>query len=321
MDVSNNSLTTYRICQKKYYWNYIERLVPRYKDRALTLGGIVHEAFDMYYSGKDKTDIIAWINDTYKEERGRVGIEEQEDLYLDTKTALGMFINFPFTEMKFQDILPEEEFNVELDQSIDFKGRVDGKVKYDDRWWIREVKTTGSDISAFEKRASVSAQVTGYVYAIEKRDKHEIEGVIFDYLRKPKLYKRRDECMEEFGQRIYQDYCDKKKKKHYFGRYPTWRSPHAITLWLSDARRTAHQIRRSCDNLDFPRNTNACYAWRQECPYKKICFNEHIDPLIIELFYTRKEEIYGGSKEGVDPSGEAGGGDRTAEDSAGERGE
>jgi hypothetical protein len=287
MDVSNSSLTTYQTCQKKWQWSYVEKLKPRKKSGALTLGTIIHKAFDMYYKPTSTKDIVSYIDSAYKEELSKVGIEDQEDIYLDSKTALGMFLNFPFDQMKFDEIQSEEEFRVEIAPGIFYIGKVDGKVKRTGKWWIREIKTTSEPKNIFEKRAACSSQGTGYIFGIRQQDGVDIQGVIYDYMRKPKLYKRKDECMEEFGQRIYMDYCDAKKKKSYFDRYPTYRSPFNIKEWLEDAIRTTHQIEQSIQKSDFPRNTNSCYSYNTECPFFKVCFAEQIDPLIVDLFYIR----------------------------------
>jgi hypothetical protein len=291
LEISNSSLSTYQTCQKKWAWQYVDGLKPRYKSSALTLGEIMHKAFDRYYKSMSIDAITKFINDTYKEEMANCGPEDQEQIYLDGKTALGMFLNFPFDQMKFEEMHSEEEFNVPLDKNITFTGRVDGKVKREGKWWIREVKTTSESTQMFEKRAAISSQATGYVYGIEARDSVDIQGIIYDYIRKPKLYKRMDECTEEFGHRIYLDYCNIAKKKSYFGRYPTYRTPKDIERWKTDALKTAEEIQSSMTGNKYPRNTNACYAYNTECPYLKICMSEHVDPMIVELFYDKKEEV------------------------------
>lgn len=289
LEVSNFALSTFRTCPKRWYWNYIEQLKPRKQHASLTLGSIIHEAFDRYYKGETIGDVCQWISDEYRSKMGELPPEEQEHMYLDSKTALGMFLNFPFQQMKFDEIQSEREFELPLMKDVNFKGRIDGKVKYKGQWWVREVKTTGETKTMFENRASVSAQASGYVWAIETIDKDAVVGLIYDYIRKPRLYKKSSEDMYEYGQRIYLDYCDSSKRETYFHRYQTYRTPQDLDMWLSDARSTSKQIQGCIAANEYPRNTGSCWVFNQECPYRRICFEMKPDPMVLELLYDKED--------------------------------
>lgn len=288
IEISNNSLSTFRTCPKKWWWHYIERLKPRRKSAALYIGYAIHEAFDMLYKNKPK--IIEFIDDLYKRTISSAPPEEQERLGIDYKTVLGMFINSPYKTINFQAMESEKEFEVKLTPIIKFIGRVDGLVKDNERWWIREIKTTGMPTKIFEQRAQSSSQATGYIYALKEVTGLNIQGVMYDYIRKPRLYKRRDECGAEYGQRIYADYCNKEKQRSYYSRYYTYRSPYEIQLWKDDTLKQSKHITRCIKDDSFYRNTSACWVYGSECPYKKICFSETIDPLVVELFYEKKDK-------------------------------
>jgi hypothetical protein len=231
------------------------------------------------------------IDMVYQKEISEAGIEEQENLILDHKTALGMFLNYPYKDMKFRQIISEEEFRVPLDKDTTYVGRVDGRVLKDKFWWIREVKTTGMNRRAFENTAQLSSQGTGYLWAMEKQTGLDLRGIMFDYLRKPKLVKRVNEDAYQFAERIYLSYCDKSKQKSYFSRYFSYRSPHELTLWEDDVHKTVKSLRRCIKTDEFYRNTNSCWMYNTECPYRKICFLEKVDKLILELFYKQREEV------------------------------
>jgi hypothetical protein len=255
---------------------------------ALTLGSIIHDAFNRYYNGMSFKDITKWIDKTYKDDMGNLPPEEVEQAYLDSKTALGMFLNFPFNQMKFDKIESEKEFRHPLATDIMYVGRIDGLVMYEKKWFIREVKTTGENRTMFMNRASTSPQATGYVWGIQRTLQIPITGLLYDALRKPKLYKKVSEDMYQFGNRIYMDYCDKKKHKSYFFRYPTYRTQQDCDLWVIDTISTARHLIKSIKKDDFPRNTNSCWVYNQECPYRRICFERKPDSMVIDLLYEKR---------------------------------
>jgi len=291
LEVSNNSLSTYRTCNKKWYWNYVEGLKPRQQVSALTLGSTIHEAFDRHYKGQTQQDIMNWIDKSYKEQIAKAPLEEQEQLYIDQKTCQGMFSNFPFKVMTFEKIESEVEFRVRLCHGIYFRGRIDGKVQLAGRKWIRELKTSGETGTMFENRAAVSGQATGYVWATIEETGDDIVGVLYDYIRKPRLEKRVTEDMYRYAQRVYDDYCDLTKHKSYFRRYRTYRTPVDIAFWKQDTMQTAKHIRKCVHTGEFPRNTGSCFVFNRECAYKRICMEVKPDPMIIEMFYDKRESV------------------------------
>jgi len=287
LEVSFSSLSQYRLCPKRYYWKYVEQLTPRKASKGLILGKTIHEAFDSYYKGLKDKDIVQFIDDTYKSILHELPPEEQEQCYLDSKTCLGMFVNFPFSQLRFDAIESEKQFTVPLVRGIRFIGRVDGCVEESGENWIREFKTTGEVRSMFENRASVSGQATAYVWGILQAYGISVVGVIYDAIRKPRLLKKQSEDMYEFGQRIYLDYCDPRKQRSYYYRYKTYRTDKDILLWLEDTISTAKTVRKALQCRDFPRNRGNCWVFNQECPYRRICFERKPDPMIIDLLYER----------------------------------
>jgi hypothetical protein len=298
LEISNSSLNLYRLCPKRYYWHYIEDLTPRKTHAGLILGTTIHKAFDLYYKGSDMKSIVAYIDKTYKDTMATLPPEDQEQCYIDSKTAMGMFLNFPFNQMVFDKIESEREFRLPIMKGIEYVGRIDGKVEEKGHKWIRELKTTGEVRSMFENRASVSSQATGYTWAMTVVDKEPIVGVLYDGIRKPRLIKKVSEDMYEFGQRVYLDYCDEKKKESYFYRYPTYRTTTDVELWLEDTKSVAKSIKRAREKCDFPRNTGSCWVFNKECEYRRICMERKPDPMVVDLLFTKGGDDGEGTEEG-----------------------
>ncbi len=92
LNLSPSQAAVARACWKKYYWKYIEELEPIKKDIKLTLGSVVHEAFDQFYSGISETDILAEIKTKFDKEIGRLTDPgEAERMPIAKYTAAGMW--------------------------------------------------------------------------------------------------------------------------------------------------------------------------------------------------------------------------------------
>ena len=284
MNISNNSSSVARSCWKKYYWRYIEKLTPIRQSSALTLGKIIHKAFDLYYKGKPIKEVISYISKTFDDEIRQSSPEESEYLTIAKYTAIGMVAHNPYTSIQFERIESEKEFRIKLTRGVWFIGRVDGIVKKGGKWWLRELKTTSQTQRQFHQRSSISSQGTAYVWAL-RRDGYDVKGIMYDFIKKPLLRKRVQEDQYEFGSRILADY--KKRKDFYYGQIFSYRSQQEIDLWEEDAVSLVKEVRSKRRHKRFYRNTLACYSYNSECPYKKICFESSPDVLMLQLYFKR----------------------------------
>jgi len=283
--LSHNKSCVARSCWKKYDWRYNQKLTPIRKSTALTLGSSIHNAFDMYYNGFSVADVVKALVDSYDTEIANVGVEEQEDLIIARYTAIGMFAHFPFKDLSnFEEIQSEKKFSVKLGnlRGVRFEGRTDGLVKKDGKWWVRELKTTGLNLRQFNQRINTSNQSTGYMYAMRKMG-YDVVGTLYDYIKKPLLRKRVTENMHDFAKRIMADY--QTKPDMYYGQIFSWRNQTEMDIWERDM---VSLIRDMRWRKEYPRNTDNCYMYNWECDYKKICFEEQPDPLMVKLYFRHE---------------------------------
>ena len=290
MDLSYSQSAVARSCWMKYKFKYVDGLRPIDTKPSLTLGKAVHDAFDLFYNGKDNQTIVQYINTIFKDKISTVGPQDVEALELAKYTALGMWLYYPHKTLNFQDIKPEVEFKLPIINDINFVGRVDGLVKKNNKYWLRELKTTGLSMRQFEGRMHTSYQATGYIWAMQKVTGHKIQGVMYDVIKKPLLRKRVSEMADDFGRRIMEDYSDEKKQKHYFQRLYTYRTEDDVKRYEEDRMHLVGDIcRRKKSNMWY-RNPESCWQFNSECPYKKICFCDKPDQLIVDLMFTKKED-------------------------------
>lgn len=291
LNLSYSSAADLRSCTKKYYYKNILGLEPKVTTSALTVGSTIHECFEMYFKKVPAQEIIQHIEAVYKEGLTRATELDQERMTIDRYTCLGMWTNYPFSEMEFEEVIPEKEFKVRLGslRGVYLKGIVDGLVRRQGRWWIREVKTTSLDKRAFQSKASVSYQAAGYMYGIHKETNSKLCGVVYDVIKRPLLRRGAHETAEDFGKRIFADYARADKKEMYYDRYYSYRTEKEIQEFEKDMVILAGDLRRRIRMGNWFRNTDNCFTFNSECPFRKVCWEDKPDPGLMEALYERRK--------------------------------
>ena len=296
LEISNNSTSIFRSCPKKYYWHYVKGLTPYKKSASLTLGSVIHAAFDMYYNKFSSEDVARYIGKTADEEIAKSSPETAEDLCIMKYTLLAMWLNYPKDLSIFTDIKPEMELKLTFKNGVVLVLKIDGLVTKDGKMWIRELKTSGLSFPQFEQRCRTSSQASLYTFAL-RRLGYPVEGVLFDYIKKPQLRKNMNEDKDQFGYRIMTNY--KERPDHYFNRLYAYRSEEDLMLFEEDLMATARSIQRCVKTGEWWRNMDSCWQFNSICQYTPICFQKEPDTLTIEVFFTQTATINkGGESEG-----------------------
>lgn len=294
LEISHNATSIARGCWKKYYWTYDQGLVPRKKSTALTLGSIIHKAFELFYTGTFDSDVLQFILAEYKEELSKVDPFDREDLEISKYVAMGMWNYYPHKNLKeFDENIAEKEFNIPFGKlrNIRFKGRMDGLIKLNGKWWVRETKTSGLTPRQFAGRMGTSSQATGYVYAA-KRLGYDVQGVMYDVIKKPLIRKGVFDTVDTYGHRIMDDYMKDGALNHndrkFYSRHFIYRSPLELEQYIQDTEALIRDIRRHKRKGEWYRNMDQCWNFNTLCPFSKICFADKPDQLTLELYYEKK---------------------------------
>jgi hypothetical protein len=266
---------------------YIRNLEPITKPIGMQLGTILHQAFDMYYNNFHEDEVEAYIVDQCDELIKEADPYKKEDFIIAKFTALGAWNYFPKQwRDEYEEVQSEINFNLPLSNGIDFCGIIDGLVKKDGNWFIRELKSTGLAFPQFERKANISPQVTGYVYAMRKMG-IDVKGIMYDFIKKPLLRKSANDTVDTYSARIVHDYAT--RPPFYFKRHFTYRTDEDIRLFEKDIMQLSEDINDKIDSGKFYRNPNNCLNYNTECPYKKVCFAETPDPLTLQLYFKTHE--------------------------------
>ena len=289
MNVSNNSIAIASSCWKKWYWRYVERLEPKLKPINLTLGSVMHEAFDRFYKGTSKVDVLVFIVKSFDDELAQCSVNDAENMAIAKWTAVGMWSHYPHSLSEFEAVDTEIDFNVPLGRmrGVRLFGRVDKRFKHRGVWWLGEFKTT-SNTSLFVKSLDTARQATTYTYAAIKSG-IEVEGVLYDLIRKPALRRRVEETVEDFGKRIIVDYRD--RPNEYYSRHYAYRNRVQLQQFEDDTASIAREMRTRTRKNDFPRNVDSCWNYNRECDFKKICFKGKHEPTMSMCYQQKKEMI------------------------------
>jgi len=277
-------MTLGKACWMKFKFRYVDDYFPIERNKNLTLGRVVHEAFELHYRGADKDSIISHISRRYKEEMAKCEMTDQEALIIDRATALGMWMNNPFIRERYDSVEVEEEKDIPFIGRTRLIYKMDAKVKLNNHCWLIERKVTSQDKRKFDNFCRTSSQVTNYIFA-ERLTGQSVDGVIFECIRRPLLRKGVTETADEFARRITRDY--NVRPDFYYDRKIAYRSQDELDLFAEDTKKLISEMRRRIRKNEFYRNTDHCWAFNSECPYMKICFSKIPDPLLLELYYVK----------------------------------
>lgn len=287
LEISNNSSSIMRSCQKKYYWTYIKGLKPKKKSTALTLGGVLHAAFDMHYNKFSASEVLQYIKFIMDEQISK-NQDMAEDLLLAKYILIGMWTNYPLNLDDFVNIEPEKEFrvNVPNTRGLVFVGKIDGLITdKSGKIWVRELKTTSQTFQQFESKVRQSPQGTGYIWACRQMG-IPVQGVIYDYVKKPLLRRGVSETIDGFGQRIISDYAT--RPDMYYKRHFSYRIEEELRLFEEDLKQVSKDIRTRSKDGKWYRNPDQCWNYNQECPFLRICFKENPSEFVVEANYDQK---------------------------------
>jgi hypothetical protein len=208
LKVSNSKLKTWRRCQKKFEYKYIEKLRAKVKSLPLTKGSWMHECLEAYYKGEDWTSVFKKLkkeyNDLFEEEKVMLGDLPSEVLRL----MRGYLYAWKEEDAKWEVLATELEFNVPIvidskaQKAVLLNGYIDLIIRDSSGIWGVEHKNMKSEPS--EEYRMTDVQSTLYFRIMRHLAKQgelpgvtnpdEIQGYMFNYIRTkaptvPKLLK------------------------------------------------------------------------------------------------------------------------------------
>ena len=295
--LTHSSIQQFKNCRKAWYFRNVERLAPRLESQYRGIGTAIHAGLELGCSESAKTVYETSIPfpSTQEEadnlEVNKAIIEAMLDGYF---AQYGKW--FPdaqqfFTEAKFcVDIINPRTKAVS--RSFKLSGKADGLAKINGRWWLVEYKTASQVGKSYIDKLMLDAQMTTYVYGLQKHLGITIDGIIYRILRKPSIRQTKKETVSQYLERLTEDY--KARPNFYFFEEKLYRSQDDMKAFEQELwELTQDMLKCRRENLWY-RNTSRCIDWGN-CEYMALCCHK---PDAMDMYVTREinSELTGGNE-------------------------
>lgn len=322
MIVSYSKIKRWRFCRQAYYFNYVERIVPKKKPKPLKLGSIIHAMLEAITREEDWTKILAEVKREYSKM-----MEEEKDYYGNLPEDSSRIIKGYLSRWSKENItysLVEENLGpIPLAKDINFEMRAD-RLATDGSTgltFLCETKT-GRKIPQEDIRIW-DLQTVLYAWGLREVG-YEIEGIIWDYIRTkapaiPQVLKngelsRRADIDTTYGTYLkaikdnrldvgdYKDFLDnlKGRRNNFYKRIKIPLTEGMIEPLVNDARQTALEI----SYLEHIPVKNISGFTCPRCQYHSLCYAQlrQLDEDFIRKaeFMKKEDEIEYGIEEEED---------------------
>jgi len=250
MIYTNSSLLTYNTCPRKFKYDYVDLIDPT--------------KLPMSYRHSDALMIGRDVHQMMAEEE----IEDEDEDRVEIAKVMSRGLNYwqDKTNKKFK----VEEAEIELGGTIEeFKvaGKLDGIVKYDDKMWILDYKTS-SRILKDPDRYSLKQGFKLYELLAEANG-YGVAGTLVAYLRRPSLYRRTDEDVLDYVDRVAQDIVD--RTDSYYELVVIPKKERFQTAVRRDILNTVMHTELD-ESIGYYRlNPRACNEWSSPCKFRPLC--------------------------------------------------
>lgn len=298
--ISTSEMNTFLRCRRKYYYQYIEKLVPKRQPVPITKGTLIHNALEAYYKGEDWTAPLRDAEAEAKKNFFEEELAEFQNIIADAYKVVRAYIHYARTsgiDQGIQILDVEKPFKVRLPNGHIFEGRMDLIYRNEAGLWIRDHKTTGQ----IPKEGSrfIDVQTAMYYAAAKVIYKETPLGVEINYIKssppkEPKLTSKGTMSRESIDTDwvTYEaalrkaglnpgDYLDMQEKlsgKIFFKTERMPRPVHLVKQIIKETCAVADEIAKvhstPVEEQFFPRFIDRSCEWG--CPYKDLCHAELI---------------------------------------------
>lgn len=246
-------------CPKAYYWAYARGFRSIKLPGQMIVGISFHEQVAAILEGKEPLVIHGGL-DPYEYDSYRIGeflanrykIFWQEWLETTKVIAVEKVFEAPFEDMTIA-------------------GKVDAIVEVGGKPWVLEHKTTSSKLDMdYLEKVSLDGQISAYIWLC-KQNGIPVEGVIYDVICTPRIYRRVGEDVETYLDRVEPDYIA--AGQSLFGHQNAMRSDESIIEAARVMKHCAVEMDRMELSGYYPQNVWAgqCWARGRTCAYVPLC--------------------------------------------------
>lgn len=312
-----SSTSTFKNCRKKYNLSYNKKLTAKDTPLYFNIGDSTHLGLEMHYNSKTEIQCLDAMRKKMYENDPNI---DDMSVVLVCDMFKGYIRNYQ--NEPFKVIYSELEFTVKIinpdtnrfSKNYDFKGKVDGLVKENGKYWIVEHKTAKNINNLYLKALTLDTQSIGYLEALERFLGIKIEGIIYNVLLKnvpkePRILKNgklstatnQNTTLELFIDKCnklkldindYSDYTDwlaNNRKQYFYREYLTF-SQKVIDEWKQELWDLQKDISNANNQNRFYKNTRQCTNMGT-CSYFDICTALDEDS-IIDMNFNIKNSVH-----------------------------
>jgi len=295
-DITYSLMAVAKDCPRKLYLRYVRCLDLKNKKPSLTLGSAVHK----FVETGDIDQALALYDDVLPQTP-----EQADRMAIDMATVQAIAEQYPRFYRPL-DIRPEVKFRVPIlnpdtgakSRRFHLSGKADGIVLDDGKWWLFELKTASQITETYIERLRLNLQITTYIYALQRQFGIHFEGVIYRIIRKPQIKQRRDESLQQFCERIKEDY--RQRPEWYFVEQTVTRTQDDLDQFERELWHFTQVLLFRRRNDFWERNTSKCGEWGG-CAFIPIClgyegaeaFYDIVPPNVELEDYNEGVEIHG----------------------------
>ena len=304
--LTQSLITAYMNCRKRFLLK-LNRYTSASKNKTTLFGNIVHRVLELMYEATQEHTKLNWSRfieiaiSTHEqhEQDNYIGVTPEDIQFAQVvaNVMLLAYVNYyteDFTDKRFTDTEEEisvlflKPFRTRLLMKLDGCYNTKGKAP---KVWLMEHKTR-SRISeeTLMKRLSYDFQNLTYVTIVEEAREINIDGVLYNIIRKPQIRQRKGETAHEFATRLKEDI--EKRPEFYFMRYEIPYTKADKKSFRAELFETILSIRESLtkckqtrDNSVFYKNPTACEA-NFPCEFIDACASETMNG------YFQKDKLF-----------------------------
>lgn len=275
--LSDSSINCWDECKKKWYYRYVEHLVPRERIRAFDIGSLVHVGAAVFLRPANAqfdmttryTMARAAIVEHFESEMRPLKVERD---VLDEATHV-----FPVIMRRRVDVKPiaveqwwETIIPIDDITRIQFVGKADVISTMDSAYYIEEHKTINArgfgekKITQYQK----ARQTKGYVLLGRRNLKPEFASKLVGVVHNFFLKKKEPELKQEI----------------------TMVGPRDLERVERNIIDVAKEILYAHRSGYFRENTNACHSWAGSCSYNRLCEFGDNSEIRQQLFTTESRD-------------------------------
>ena len=282
LSISCSSAGCFLTCPRRYFYEYIMRLSPREEYHYFLWGKLVHAYANYVDMGvTEHEDIMKELEQGECAELAKTCDASLKALFLAHR------FKYREEDEHYITLASEVKFKYDLTYDTSFVGRVDRIVedKRTGKRYVWERKTASQTSTTFWKYIEMNPQTRGYPFAVERTLGLQVDGIIYDVLKKPALHKNALETEEALQERVAYAYLARPEEYLIRKVFPlTQEQIDSFEWWLMGVRSSLKEAMRS--GWWVPHHPPIWYP----CPFERICPDN--DVCISNSFVSRPREEF-----------------------------